>query len=171
MSVVDLSLGDHAVLGLLAERPRHGWAIVRELAPSGDVGRVWTLSRPLVYRALDHLSTLGLIRATRTEPGDGPRRTIHAVTPAGRRALDRWLAAPVEHLRDVRTELLVKLVVAERLGIETRPLLRAQQRELRPIIAGLREAASAPGADLVDAWRHESAQAVQRFLERTRKSR
>ncbi len=171
MSVAALSLGDHAVLALLAEKPRHGWAIVREVAPGGDVGRVWTLSRPLAYRALDNLSTRELIRATRTEPGDGPLRTIHAATPAGRRELERWLAAPVEHLRDVRTELLVKLVVSERLGIDTRPLLRAQQRELRPIIAGLREAASAPRADLVDAWRLESAQAVQRFLERALHSR
>jgi DNA-binding PadR family transcriptional regulator len=168
---VQLSLGDHAVLALLAEQPRHGWAIVRELAPRGDIGRVWTLSRPLAYRGLDNLANRGLIRATGTEPGDGPRRTIFAVTPSGRRELDRWLATPVEHLRDVRTELLVKLVIAERRGIDARPLLRVQLRQLRPIIAALRKAAAAPNADLVDAWRHESAQAVERFLHGALRSR
>jgi DNA-binding PadR family transcriptional regulator len=160
-----LSLGDHAVLALVAEQPRHGWAIVRELGPDGDVGRVWTLSRPLAYRAIDKLSDRGLIRATRTEPGDGPRRTIYAATAAGRREVEGWLGAPVEHLRDVRTELLLKVVIGERQGKDIRPLLRTQRRKLRAIVVGLDKAASAPSADLVDIWRHESAQAVQRFLD------
>ena len=166
-----LSLGDHAVLALVAEQPRHGWAIVRELAPGGDLGRVWTLSRPLAYRSIDTLTTRRLIRATGTELGDGPRRTILAVTPAGRRELDGWLARPVEHLRDVRTELLLKLVIGQRFRLDTRPLLRAQKRELGGIIAGLEQAAAAPGADLVAVWRHESAQAVQRFLDAALESR
>ena len=50
-----VGLGEHAVLALLAEQPRHGWAIVRALAPGGEIGRIWTLSRPLAYRAIDNL--------------------------------------------------------------------------------------------------------------------
>lgn len=160
-----LSLADHVVLALVAEQPRHGWAIVRELGPDGDVGRVWLLSRPLAYRSIDKLADHALIRATRREPGDGPRRTIYAATPAGRRHVEAWLDRPVEHLRDVRTELLLKLVIGERQGRDIRALLRAQKRTLRPIIAGLDKAASAASADLVDIWRHESAQSVRRFLE------
>ena len=83
-----LSLADHVVLALIAEQPRHGWAIVRELGPDGDVGRVWRLSRPLAYRSIDKLADRALIRPTRTEPGDGPRRTIYAATAAGRRHAD-----------------------------------------------------------------------------------
>ena len=160
-----LSLADHAVLALVAEQPRHGWAIVRELGPDGDVGRVWSLSRPLAYRSIDKLADRKLIRATRTEAGDGPRRTIYATTTAGRREVEAWLDMPVEHLRDVRTELLLKVVIGARRGKDIRPLLRTQRRRLRPIIAGLGKAATAPRADLVDIWRHESAQAVQRFLD------
>jgi DNA-binding PadR family transcriptional regulator len=160
-----LSLGDHAVLALVAEQPRHGWAIVRELGPEGEVGRVWTLSRPLAYRSIDKLADRKLIRATRTEPGDGPRRTIHTATPAGRREVETWLELPVEHLREVRTELLLKVVIGARQGRDVRPLLRTQRRRLRPIIAALDKAASAPGADLVDIWRHESARSVERFLD------
>ena len=159
-----LSLGEHAVLTLLAEQPRHGWAIVRELAPSGEIGRIWSLSRPLAYRAIDSLQARRLVRAVGTEPGDGPRRTILTATASGRREVDRWLGSPVEHLRDVRTELLLKLVFAERAGRDGRPLLRAQQREFRAIFAALDRAANRPGADLVDPWRHENADAVRRFL-------
>jgi DNA-binding PadR family transcriptional regulator len=160
----ELSLGDHAVLALLTEQPRHGWAIVRELAPTGEVGRVWTLSRPLAYRALDTLTARRLIRATGTERGGGPRRTILTATATGRREVDGWLAAPVGHLRDVRTELLLKLVLLERRGGDPRRLLRAQQRAFRTRFAALDAAGSADDADLVDAWRHESAEAVRRFL-------
>jgi DNA-binding PadR family transcriptional regulator len=152
------------VLALLAEQPRHGWAIVRELAPDGDVGRVWTLSRPLAYRALDTLTTRRLVRAVGTEQGGGPRRTILTVTAAGRRAVGRWLTAPVAHPRDVRNELLLKLVLGARLGADPRPLVHAQQRVLRPTFAALARAAARPDADVVDRWRHESALAIQRFL-------
>jgi DNA-binding PadR family transcriptional regulator len=159
-----LSLGDHAVLALLAERSRHGWAIVRELSPGGGVGRIWTLSRPLAYRAIDNLMAQRLVRATGTEPGDGPRRTILAATAAGRREVDRWLDTPVEHLREVRTELLLKLTFAERAGRSRRKLLRAQQRRFRSIFEALDRAARDADADLVDQWRRESAEAVRRFL-------
>ena len=159
-----LSLGEHAVLALLAEQPRHGWAIVRELAPGGEIGRIWTLSRPLAYRAIDSLEARRLVRATGTEPGDGPRRTILAATATGRREVDRWLGEPVGHLRDVRTELLLKLVFGARAGRDRRPLLRAQQRTFRTIFAALEKAANDPSADLVDHWRNENAEAVRRFL-------
>jgi DNA-binding PadR family transcriptional regulator len=159
-----LSLGDHAVLTLLVEQPRHGWAIVRELAPDGEIGRVWTLSRPLAYRAMDTLAARRLIRERGTEQAGGPRRIILGATAAGRREADRWLGEPVAHLRDVRTELLLKLVLGRRLGVDARPLLRAQERAFRPVFAALAAAASRSDADVVDRWRLESAWAVQRFL-------
>jgi PadR family transcriptional regulator AphA len=165
------SLAEHAVLGLITERPRHGWDLVKELAPGAPLGRVWSLSRPLTYRALDHLAECRLVRATKTEAGEGPRRTIWAPTAAGRRVLDRWLSTPVEHLRDVRAELLLKLLVADRLRVDPRPLLEAQRATLRPIVAGLARAAAAKDADDVDRWRHESAVAVDRFLDGTLRAR
>jgi DNA-binding PadR family transcriptional regulator len=166
----DTSLAEHTVLALLVEQPRHGWAIARELAPDGAIGRIWSLSRPLTYRAMDQLVDRRLARAVATEHGDGPRRTILAPTAAGRRAADRWLASPVEHLRAVRTELLLKIVISTRLGRDPRPLLREQERAFRPIIAGLDAAAERPDADVVDVWRRASADAVRRFLAEAAKS-
>lgn len=159
-----VSLAEHVVLALLAEEPRHGWAIVRELAPDGRLGRIWTLSRPLTYRAMEGLATRRLVRAVGTEPGKGPHRTILATTAAGRREVDAWLTTPVEHLRDVRTELLLKLALSERLDRDPRALVKAQQRAFRPIFAALDAAGTRPDADAVDQWRHESAEAVRRFL-------
>ena len=51
----------------------------------GPVGRVLTVRRPLIYRALDRLVALGLATPVHSEPGDGgPQRLVHKATPAGK---------------------------------------------------------------------------------------
>jgi len=88
--------GEWAVLALLVEEPVHGFAVARAMAPDGEVGRIWSVRRPLVYRAIDTLTEMGLVRSRATEPSrSGPRRTVIEATPAGRRALKAWLAEPV----------------------------------------------------------------------------
>ena len=47
-------LTDWVVLALVVEQPRHGFALARELAADGALGEVWTVPRPLVYRAIDN---------------------------------------------------------------------------------------------------------------------
>ena len=158
----DRSLTEWVVLGLLAEVPAHGFALARLLARGGEVGRVWAASRPLVYRAIDQLAADGLIEPVRTESGAGPPRTVHKATGAGRRSLRRWLGHPVAHPREVRAELLVKLLLLERAGKPTAPLLQAQRDEF----AGLFEATEGSAADdSVSRWRAEQATAIERFLQ------
>jgi DNA-binding PadR family transcriptional regulator len=155
-------LGEWACLGVLYLGPAHGWAVSRELLPDGAVGRVWSLSRPLTYRALDALVSRGWAAAVGSEAGaSGPTRTILAVTRAGRAAFRRWVDIPVEHLRDLRSELLLKLVLAERAGLPTGDLVAAQRVVIERFAGG-----NPPhGGDVVALWRHESGQAALRFLE------
>ena len=162
-----LLLNEWACLGLLGEREAHGFALAARLAATGDVGRVWSLSRPLTYRALDQLQARQLVTALGTEPGRaGGPRTILAPTPAGRAALERWLREPVEHLRDVRAELLLKLVLAGLNGVDPRPLLAAQRAAFQPVLDALAsEVVPAGRPDPVAHWRRESALAVERFLD------
>ena len=74
-----------------------------------------------------------------------------------------WLDEPVDHLRDVRTELLLKLVLRRRRHLDVEPLLLAQQAHFQAHFDALTTAG--PGAELVELWRRESARAVRRFLE------
>src|SRR5436190_2058593 len=60
-----LAPGEWAVLALLSERPAHGWALAGELGRSGELGSVWSLGRPLVYRSIDILAERGLIERRR----------------------------------------------------------------------------------------------------------
>jgi tRNA-Thr(GGU) m(6)t(6)A37 methyltransferase TsaA len=114
-------------LGLLCEGPRHGWAIARELAPEGELGRVHACTRPLVYRALGQLRDSELVEEKGTAASEeGPARTTLAATRRGRAAFRKWRDSAVEHVRDLRSELMLKLLFQERAGTDPSGLLREQ---------------------------------------------
>jgi DNA-binding PadR family transcriptional regulator len=165
---VELSAAGWAVLGVVAQGPTHGFAVSQLLAAEGPIGRVWTLPRPVVYRELARLGDLGLIAESATVRSErGPARTIMAVTPAGTRAVRTWLSEPVEHVRDVRSLLLLKLVLLHRAGRDSRQLLMAQREQLAPQLAGLAERRdTVDGFERVLAqWRLASSQATLAFLD------
>jgi PadR family transcriptional regulator AphA len=164
-----LSLPEWIVLALIAEHPRHGFAVAALTAPDGDVGRAWQVPRPVVYRAIRELTRLGLLEVDATEHGRrGPQRSVLAATPEGASAVRRWLRTPVRHVRDVRSEVLVKLALCKRRGFSSTGLVRAQRR----VLTGIEEALRLPdvGTDdefgkLLRLWRLESARAALRFLD------
>jgi PadR family transcriptional regulator AphA len=158
-----LPLAEAVCLAVVAEGPTHGWQIGTLLAPDGELGRIWSLSRPLTYRALEQLTEKQLVRRTSTDASSGRERQLIRATAAGRRAATAWLDEPVEHLRDVRTELLLKLELRRRAGLDVARLLAAQRDRFADTIAALTEG-GAP-TDLVSLWRRESARAVRRFLD------
>ena len=163
--------GEWACLGILYEGPNHGFAIASRLKPDGDIGRVWSLSRPLTYRSLDQLALRGYIEPIGEERGiAGGNRTVLAATRQGRARLRTWVRTPVDHLRDLRSELLLKLVIAERCGIDVATMLTAQRERIASIADGLdHQVAGAGGrADVVALWRHEAADAALRFVDAAR---
>ncbi len=145
----------------------HGFAVAAALAPQGDVGRVWSLSRPLVYRAVAKLEAAALVDVKRVEPGAGPTRRVLTATRRGRRQLDAWLAQPVEHVRDVRTLFMLKLLFLARAGRSSAALVEQQRLIIEPITHSLAaQAASATGFErTLLLWRQASADAVLAFLD------
>lgn len=164
---MQLGLAEWIVLAVVDERPAHGFAVAALTARDGELGRVWHVPRPLVYRALGRLEEETLIVAGGSEAGLGPKRTPYRCTSAGRGRLAAWLAAPVHHVRDVRSEFLVKLALHERRGTDPAALVAAQRRALVPIAEALAaERAAASGFDAVlVAWRESSVAAVLDFLD------
>jgi PadR family transcriptional regulator AphA len=163
-----LLLGEWACLGILYPAPAHGFAIAARLKPSGDVGRVWSLSRPLTYRSLEQLVARGYVHSVGEEPGiAGGNRTILAATRTGRAQLRRWLATPVVHLRDLRSELLLKLVIADGCGIDVAAMLAHQRDHIEQLATALsRQVDEDDAIDVVALWRSESSRAALRFLDR-----
>jgi PadR family transcriptional regulator AphA len=161
------SPGEWAVLGAVAEAPTHGFALARLLGPQGALGQVWTLRRPVVYQALKKLTDEGLVTPRATEASSlGPNRTIVAVTPAGQQAVDLWLTTPVRHVRDMRSELLLKLALLDRSGAAITPLLDAQRDALRPRLEALqaRHREAVGFERVLAAWRLASVGAALEFL-------
>jgi len=162
-----LSLTEWVVLALLAEGPSHGFAVARTLSRATALGQVWTVPRPLVYRAIGRLEQHGLIAEAGEEPGDpGPRRMVYEVTGKGRKAAAQWRAEPVRHLREVRTALLAKVILRQRAGERLTPLIAEQRSVFAPLFESLAEQfTDAEGDRVIVAWRYESSQAVARLLD------
>jgi PadR family transcriptional regulator AphA len=156
------------VLGVIGEGPTHGFAVATLLAEDGAVGQVWTVARPLVYRELDQLTRLRLVAERDTQRSEqGPNRTIVEITEPGQVALRDWLGRPVQHVRDVRSLLLLKLALLTRAGADPRPLLHSQREQFLPQVHGL--AAVRDQADgferLLAQWRLANSRAVLDFLD------
>jgi DNA-binding PadR family transcriptional regulator len=128
------------------------------MGPEGEVGRIWSVRRPLVYRAIDNLSAMDLVRPAGTVPSrSGPQRTVLEATSDGKRALTRWLRGPVAHVRDARSLLMLKLLFLTRAGADLEPLLTAQRMHFSKLAERLTEAAEEAGASTArcscGAWR------------------
>jgi len=162
-----LSLPEWLVLAVVSQQPAHGFAVAQLTTAQGDLGRVWQVPKAVVYRALGRLDGAGLIAAQYSEPGLGPQRTVYAAADDGRAAAARWLRAPVRHVREIRSELLLKLALLDRAGEDPAPLLLAQRAVLVPLIAALeaRRARSAGFDATLLAWRRASAVAALDFLD------
>jgi DNA-binding PadR family transcriptional regulator len=159
--------GEWAVLGVLTRAEGHGFAVARTLAPDGWLGRVWTMSRPRVYRAINDLAGRALIAPVgRAQSDRGPTRTLYAASPEGRSLLEGWLAEPVAHVRDIRSELLLKLALLLERGTDPTPLLEAQHEILAAALTGLESAQPGTPFDaILFRYRVETTRAALRFVE------
>lgn len=127
----DLLVGEWAVLALLCEGPRHGYAIATLMGPDGEIGRVWSLRRPMTYRTLTALGKLKLIVVDSVEPGTtAPTRRVFRATPEAQERVAAWLEQPEEHVRDLRSLLLLKVHFLRRRDRSVADLLHAQREVL-----------------------------------------
>jgi DNA-binding PadR family transcriptional regulator len=164
----DLPAGEWAVLALLCEQPRHGYAIASLMAPDGEIGRVWSLRRPMAYRAIAELERAKLIVVDSVEPGtSAPTRRIMRATPDARERVAAWLEQPEEHVRDLRSSLLLKVHFLRRRGLPIAGLLHAQRvvlvRQERSL-ADQRAGEDDLGRMLAQ-WRWSMTEAALRFVE------
>ncbi|WP_051178523.1 PadR family transcriptional regulator [Nocardia concava] len=106
-----------AVLGLLAEKPRHGYemrAVMRERGHDA----VLKLKNASMYDALPRLAAAGLIEAgAAAREGNRPERTVYRITAAGLHTLAEWLrellSDPVHDHAAFTTALLFMFALPE----------------------------------------------------------
>ena len=113
---VGLSLGEYAILGILRERPMHGYEVARRFAADLDLGLVLPLDMSTVYAMLKELHEHGQLEGHRETVGLRPPRTVFHLTTDAETAFLHWLEEPVGRLREVRSDLLVKLYFCRAIG-------------------------------------------------------
>src|ERR1700753_1268782 len=98
-----LSRSEWIVLSVICEGLTHGNAVSRAVGPEGELGQIWHVQRGVVYRSLDRLLDLGLIRSAGQEfLPPGPVRSRVEATDEGQAAARSWQQQPVQHMRDIR---------------------------------------------------------------------
>ena len=101
----------NAILGLLAQQPRHGYDLHGAFEAIVGGRGVWPLNPAQVYTTLNRLEEAGLVVRTATRRAGGPDHHVYDITPEGRAELDRWYASGVRstHQRD---EVYLKITLA-----------------------------------------------------------
>lgn len=93
----------HALLGLLAERPASGYELTRQFEIS--LAHVWSASHSQIYPALQKMADAGWIEAG----AEGSRgRKEYSITDSGRAELRRWLTE-VPPARASRNEAMMRV--------------------------------------------------------------
>jgi DNA-binding PadR family transcriptional regulator len=99
-----------------------------------SVGNFWTESYGQIYPILRRLQAEGLAAPVERARGGRSRRPF-AISPAGRKELDRWLAEPA-HDETGRIEVLLKLFFGGRLSIDAvRRQIESYRGELEESLA------------------------------------
>jgi len=117
--VSDLTPAELTVLGLLVEKPRHGYELDEVIRTRGM--REWTeIGFSSIYYLLARLGDRGLITEVAQSPaGRGKARRVYAPTTEGRRACAEAAEAAVAELRPVFPPILV--------GLANQPLIAPER--------------------------------------------
>ncbi|MGE5595489.1 MAG: PadR family transcriptional regulator [Hyphomicrobiales bacterium] len=100
--------GEYMVLSLLSLQPMHGYEMLCYLDDEGLMA-VCPVEQSTLYTYLRNVEARGLVDWTEERVGQRPPRKIYRLTESGRALIDSWLRRPVERMREVRLEFLVKL--------------------------------------------------------------
>jgi DNA-binding PadR family transcriptional regulator len=124
-----LTTPDLVLVGLLAERPMHGYQANAEL--ERRQWRDWVdISRPQLYYSMEKLARSGMIAiADNDEPSGGPDRRVFATTAKGRAALASALEREEWTVERDRPAFLTWLALSwqARPGVTARQLARRRE--------------------------------------------
>jgi PadR family transcriptional regulator AphA len=117
---------EYAILGLLSERPMHGYELFQHFE-SGTIGEIVHLEMSQMYAYLKKLERLEYIEPQVEAQGMRPPRKVYHLTARGRDTFATWQTQVVEKPRDIRILFLLKLYFMQRLQPQQMPDLVARQ--------------------------------------------
>jgi PadR family transcriptional regulator, regulatory protein AphA len=104
---IHLTPTSYVVLGLVSAAGRATTPYELKQMHASGIGGFWTLNHAQLYAEPDRLVDGGYLTVEREE--GGRRRKLYEVTPAGRQALEDWLAQPTDEFTELRDLGLLQL--------------------------------------------------------------
>src|SRR5262245_37022597 len=100
----------HAMLGLLVQRPRHGYELRAAFQALVGGEENWDVKPAQIYTTLTRLEQGGFVAEDSVEQDTGPEKRIYAITVEGHKTLKEWFACGIqpEHHHD---EFFLKLMI------------------------------------------------------------
>ncbi|MDZ4765074.1 MAG: PadR family transcriptional regulator [Chloroflexota bacterium] len=158
----------HALLGILAQAPRHGYDLKR--AFDDKLGDFWNLNVGQIYTTLSRLEADELIQHDAVEQDDKPDKKVYRLTPAGHAEFADWRTRALKpEPRNLRDELFVRIlfmeaddtdavlsVVGAQQGVYLKQMMQLTDRKFCIEQAARRDAASAPTPEARQAVERES---------------
>lgn len=119
---------EYILLGLLHQRPMHGYDLHKEIASREGIALIWSIKQSQLYALLDKLEAQGMLASTLV-PGEAhPLRKEFQLTEAGQQAFSTWVQNPVHHPRAMRQDFLARLYFASQTSPQAAAHLIHQQQ-------------------------------------------
>ena len=101
----------NAILGLLAQHPRHGYELRAAFEALVGGEGIWDVKPAQVYTTLVRLEEAGFVRQEGVGQDGGPEKLIYALTPAGEGELVTWFESGIAD-EPSKDEFYVKLMLS-----------------------------------------------------------
>ena len=135
-----------AILGLLKERPMHGYQLSREL--SEQLGGLRRVSYGSLYPTLRRLERDGAVEATGPGASGGRRKTVYRITPEGEALFLELLEEPTPDGQGEDARFRMRLAFFRYLSPEKRIRLMERRRAgLQERLDEIKAAAHGPAED------------------------
>ena len=105
----------YAILGLLNQKPMHGYEIKKEFEKS--VSYIWSINVGQLYTLLKKMEGENIIVKKEVPQENKRDKIVYEITDAGRNELQEWLSIPILN-RQTKDEFYLKMMFLTQLGKE-----------------------------------------------------
>jgi len=119
---------DEVILGLLKDKPSHGYELLEKFKSFDNLGRIWTMSTSQLYFVLKRLDAKGAVVGAKLETGAAPSRVVYTVTELGEQIIEKWLynPHPSPSIHRIRVLFISRIYIANLIGYPIEPIVSAQ---------------------------------------------
>jgi DNA-binding PadR family transcriptional regulator len=158
--MMNLPTTSYILLGMLSAQERSGYDL--KLLLDKQVHHVyWSPAKSQIYGELRRLEQAGLATMTEVEQTNRPDKRLYRITPAGREALQQWLASPEVEPDVFKSPLLLHLFFGH---LMPRQVLIAQLEKRQQKLAAELEAYEKREQEVRDGMQAQGAEAHLPFF-------